>query len=98
MEERTEIVARGVRVFVRAAIAGAALALVGGVSFVRRIPSRSQRASQLRRPRRRCLSPSGPRRPLTAARRRTASPLGSQGFKQEAEIDGVAAGGDRIRR
>jgi lytic murein transglycosylase len=33
MEDRTGIVARGVRVFVRAAIAGAALALAGGVSF-----------------------------------------------------------------
>ena len=33
MEDSAEIVARGVRVFVCAAIAGAALALAGGVSF-----------------------------------------------------------------
>lgn len=89
MEERTEIVARGVRVFVRAAIAGAALALVGGVSFA--APNSQPFAARV-------AAPAPAPALLVAKRAAPAADCGEtpdgftawlQGFKQEAEIDGV---------
>jgi hypothetical protein len=70
MEERTEIVVRSVRVVVRAAIAGAALALAGGASFA--APSSQPiaalwRLRRPRRPQRRRSSSSGLPRPPIAA-------------------------------
>ncbi|MGA2494373.1 MAG: lytic murein transglycosylase [Roseiarcus sp.] len=89
MEERTEIVARGVRVFVRAAIAGAALAIVGGVSFA--APNSQPFAARV-------AAPAPAPALLVAKRAAPAADCGEtpdgftawlQGFKQEAEIDGV---------
>ena len=93
MEKEADIAAGGLRAFARAAMAGAALALAGA-GLARRADFPADRrsirfAASPRRRRRRRSPQSWPRRPPIAARRRTASPPGSQGFKQEAEIDGV---------
>ena len=76
MEERAEIVARRVRAFLRVAASCVALSAAACVG-ARAAQSWQPRAAQPAR-----------RRPI-AARRRTASPPGSQGFKQEAEIAGL---------
>lgn len=96
MEERTEIVVRGVRVVVRAAIAGAALALAGGASFA--APSSQPIAAPFPAP---IVAPPPPP-PATppVVVRRAAPPADCgvtpdgfsawlAGFKQEAEISGL---------
>jgi lytic murein transglycosylase len=96
MEERTEIVVRSVRVVVRAAIAGAALALAGGASFA--APSSQPIAAPFPAPMAAPAPPPPTAPPVVVKRAAPPADCGVTpdgfsawlaGFKQEAEISGL---------
>ena len=103
MEKGTDIAARGLRTFVRAAMAGAALALAGEVSLA---ASSSQpiagpvvapvAATPVAPPPPPAAKPAAP--PADCGETPDGFAAWLEGFKQEAEIDGAAASGDRTRR
>jgi len=87
MEDRTEIVARGVRVFVRAAIAGAALVLAGGVSFA--APNSQPFAARVAAPAPALLVAKQAAPPADCGETPDGFSAWLEGFKQEAEVAGV---------